>query len=91
MAKREELLGYGEPGTTGVVVPWSKATAGGVAKAVVGGADAEVRLGKPLLPLQDPWNCSTSLFPTFGAFEVSPPGVPKKWILKGEAASHETV
>ena len=25
-----------------------------------------------------------------GALEVSPPGVPKKWILKGEAPSHET-
>ena len=79
MAKREELLGFGDAGTTG-----------GVAEAVAGGVNAGVRLGEPLLPLQDPWYCSTSLFPAVGALEVNPLGMPKKYILKGEALSHET-
>ena len=57
---------------------------------VVGGDDAEVRLGEPLSPLQDPWYFSPFLFPTVGALEVNPPEVPKKWILKGEAPNHET-
>ena len=59
-------------------------------EAVARGADAKVRLGEPLLLLQDPWYCSTSLFPAVGALEVSPPGVLKKWILKGEAPNHKT-
>ena len=50
----------------------------------------EVGLGEPLLPLQDPWYCSSLLFPAVGAPKVSPPRVPKKWILKGEAPSPET-
>ena len=79
MAEREEPLGSGDA-----------STAGGVAEAIAGGADAEVKLGEPLLPLQDSWYHLTSLFPTVGALKVSPPGVPKKWILKGEAPSHET-
>ena len=85
MAKREEQLGSADAGTAGVAVPGSEATARGLADAVVRGTDAEVRLGEPLLPLQDPWYCSTSLFPATGALEVIPPGVPKKWILKSEA------
>ena len=90
MAKREEQLGSADAGIVGVAVPRSEATAGGMANAVARGADAEVRLGEPLLPLQDPWYCSTSLFPVVEAPKVSPPSVPKKWILKGEAPSHET-
>ena len=78
MAEGEEPLGSGDVGTTG-----------GVAEAIVGGANVEVRLGEPLLLLQDPWYCSTFVFPAVGAPEVSPLGVPKKWILKGEAPSHE--
>ena len=89
MAEREEQLGSADAGIVGVAVPRSEATAGGMANAVARGADAEVRLGEPLLPLQDPWYCSTSLFPAAGAPEVIPPSVPKKWILKSEA-SHET-
>ena len=41
------------------------------------------------MPLQDPWYYSTSLFPTIGAPKVGSPGVPKKWILKGEAPSYK--
>ena len=67
----------------------SEAMVGGVAKAVAEGADAEVRLGEPLLLLQDPWYCLTSFFSVVEAPKVSPPSVPKKWILKGEAPSHE--
>ena len=63
---------------------------GGIAEAVTVGAGTEVRLGEPLLPLQDPWYCLTSLFLAVGVPEVYPLGVPKKWILKGEAPSHET-
>ena len=90
MTEGEELLGSGDVGTTRVAVPKSKATARGMAEAVVGSADAEVRLGETLLPLQYPWYCSTFLFPTVGALEVNPPSVLKKWILKGEAHSYET-
>ena len=62
----------------------SEAIAGGEAEAIT------VGIGEPLLPLQDPWYCLTSLFPVVGALEVSPHGVPRKWILKDEALSHET-
>ena len=62
-----------------------------MAEAVAGGDDVEVGLGEPLLLLQDSWYCSSSLFLTVRAPKVSPLGVPKKWILKGEAPSHETV
>ena len=78
MAEREELLGSSDA-----------STAGGVAEVVVRGDDVEVRLGEPLLLLQDLWYCSSFLFQAVGAPEVSPPRVPKKWILKGEAG-HET-
>ena len=71
-------------------MPEGDATAGGVARAAVGGDDMEVGLGEPLLPLQDPWYYLSLLFPTVGAPKVSPPRVPKKWILKGEAPSPET-
>ena len=91
MAKGEESLGSGDVSTTGVVMPEREATARGVAEAAAKGENVEVRLREPLLPLQDPWYCSSSLFPTVGAFEVSPPGLPKKWILKGEAPSHKIV
>ena len=90
MAKGEEPLGSADTSTIGVAVPGSKAMVGGMVEAVTGGADAEVRLGEPLL-LQDLWYCSTFLFPAVGATKVSPPSVPKKWILKGEALSHETI
>nr|POF00013.1 hypothetical protein CFP56_55808 [Quercus suber] len=66
MAEREEQLGSSDAGTVGVAVLGSEAMAGGVAEAV---ASAEVRLGEPLLPLQDPWFCLTSLFPIVGALE----------------------
>nr|POE69350.1 hypothetical protein CFP56_08605 [Quercus suber] len=89
MAEREELLGFGDVSTTGVAVPESEATTGGVVDAIARGDDVEVRLGELLLPLQDPWYCSSSLFPVVGAPQVSPLRVPKKWILKGEAPSHE--
>ena len=51
MAKREEQLGFGGVGTTGVVVSGSEATAGGEVEVVVVGAGAEARQGEPLLPL----------------------------------------
>ena len=90
MAEGEEPLGSGDVGTVGVAMPGSEATAGGASEAVAGDDDVEVRLGEPLLPLQDPWYCSTSLFLAVGALEVNPLGVPKKWILKSVAPSHET-
>ena len=90
MVEREEQLGSSDVGIVGVAVPGGEVVVGGVVKAVAMGADVEVRLGKPLLPQKDPLYCSTSLFPTVGALKVSPPDVPKKWILKGEAPSHET-
>ena len=86
MVEREEQLGSSDVGIAGVAVPRGEI----VVEAVAMGVDVEVRLGKPLLPQKDPWYCSTSLFPTVGAPKVSPPDVPKKWILKGEAPSHET-
>ena len=81
MAEGEKPLGFGDASTVGVAVQESEAT--------VRGDDIEVGPGEPLLPLQDPWYCSSSLFPVAGASKVSPPRVPKKWILKGEAHSHE--
>ena len=83
MAEREEQLGSSDVGTTGVAVPGSEVAAGGEAEAIVMGAGAEARRGEPLY-------YSTSLFLAVEAPEVSPPGVPKKRILKGEAPSHET-
>jgi len=50
-----------------VVVPGSEVAAGGKAEAIAMGASAEARRGEPLLPLQDPWYCLTSLFPAVGA------------------------
>ena len=82
MVEGEELLVSSDASTAEVAVRESEATAGG--------DDVEVGPGESLLPLQDPWYCSSSLFPTVEAPEVSLPGVPKKWILKGEAPSHET-
>nr|POF27003.1 hypothetical protein CFP56_40369 [Quercus suber] len=67
--KGEEPLGFGNASTTGVAVPGSEATAGGAARVVARGANVEVRLGESLLPLQDLWRCSTSLFPLVGALE----------------------
>ena len=90
MAEGEESLGSGDVSTTGVVMLEREAMAKGVAKAAAGGENVEVRLRKPLLPLHDHWYCSSSLFPAVGALKVSPPGVPKKWISKGEAPSHKT-
>ena len=90
MAEGEESLGSGDASTVGVAVPENEATARGMSEALAGDDNVEVRLGEPLLPLQDPWYCSSSLFLAVGALEVNPPGVPKKWILKGEAPSHET-
>ena len=89
MAKREEPLGSENDGATGVAMSGIEAAAGGEVEAIVVGVGAEARQREPLLPLQDPWYCSTSLFPTVGAPKVSPLGVPRKWILKGEAPSHE--
>nr|POE77087.1 hypothetical protein CFP56_71802 [Quercus suber] len=63
MIEGEELLGSGDASIARVVVTKSEATIGGVAEAVAGGDEVEVRLGEPLLPLQDPWYCSSSLFP----------------------------
>ena len=90
MAEGKEPLGPIGVNTAGATVPERDATAGGVARAIVGGDDMEVGTGEPLLPLQDPWYCSALLFPAVGALEVSPPRVLKKWILKGEAPSPET-
>ena len=85
MAEGEEPLGSGDASTIGVAMPKSEATAKGVAEAVVKGDDVEVGLEEPLLPLQDPWYCSSSLFSANRAPKVSPPGVLKKWILKGQS------
>jgi len=90
MVEGGEPLGSSDVSIVGVAMPEREATARGVVKAVAGGDDVEIRLGEPLLPLQDLWYCSSSLFPIVGALEVNPPGVLKKWILKGEAPSHET-
>ena len=84
MAEGKEPLGPSGVNTAGVTVPERDATARGIARVAAGGDDVEVGLGEPLLPLQDPWYCSSLLFPAVGAFEVSPLRVPKKWILKGE-------
>ena len=54
MDEREESLGSGDAGTARLAVPGSEVTVGDVAEAVAGDVDAEVRLGEPLLPLQDP-------------------------------------
>lgn len=89
MAEREELLGFGGANTTRVAMLEGEVAARGEAEVVAVGASAEARRGEPLLPLQDPWYYSTSLFQTNGAPKVGPPGVPKKWILKGEAPSYE--
>ena len=90
MAKGEEPLGPIGVNIAGVTMPERDATAEGVARATARGDDMEVGIGEPLLPLQDPWYCSALLFPAVGAPKVSPPGVPKKWILKGKAPSPET-
>lgn len=90
MVEREELLGSGGASTVGVAVPGGEAITGGEAKVVAVGACTEARRREPLLPLQDPWYCSTSPFPTVGAPKVSPPSVPKKWILRGEAPNYKT-
>ena len=90
MAEEEELLGSGDASTAMVAVRESEATVGGGAEAVAGRDDMEVRPKESLLPLQDLWYCSSSLFPAVGTLEVSPFGVPKKWILKGEVSSNET-
>ena len=87
--EREELLGSSGANTTRVAMLEGEVAAGGEAEVVAVGASAEARRGEPLLPLQDPWYYSTSLFRTNGAPKVGPPGVPKKWILKGEAPSYE--
>nr|POE50280.1 hypothetical protein CFP56_48622 [Quercus suber] len=42
MAEGEEPLGFGDASTTGLAVPESEATTGGVAEAVAGGDDVEV-------------------------------------------------
>ena len=84
-------MGSGDVSTSGVAVLEREAMARGVAKAAAGGDNVEVEPGESLLPLQDPWYCSSPLFPIVGAPEVSPPRVPKKWILKGEASNHETM
>ena len=89
MAKGGEQLGSGDVSPVGVAVLEREAMARGVAEAAAGGDNVEVRLGEPLLPLQDPWYCLSSLFPIVGAPKVSPFGTPKKWILKGEAPSPE--
>ena len=44
MAKGEEPLGSSDTSTIGVAVPGSEAMVGGVVEAVIGGADAKVRL-----------------------------------------------
>ena len=67
MAEREEQLGFGDAGIAGVVMPGSEVVAGGEAEAIAMGASAEARRGEPLLLLQDPWYCLTSLFPAVGA------------------------
>ena len=90
MAKEEEPLGSGGVDTVGVTVPEKDATAGGVTMTAAGSDDVEVGPREPLLPLQDLWYCSSLLFPVVGAPEVSLVGVPKRWILKGEAPSLET-
>ena len=79
MAEGEEPLGPAGVNTARVTVPEKGATTGGVAMAAAGSDDVEVGPRKPLLPLQDPWYCSSLLFPAIGAPEVSPPGVPKRW------------
>ena len=89
MAEEEEPPSSGDVSIAGVVMLEREATARGVAEAAAWGDSVEVRLREPLLPLQDPWYCSSSLFLAVGALKVSLPGVPKKWILKNEAPNHE--
>ena len=87
MAKGEEPLSLSGVNVVRMIVPEKDAMAGGVAMTVAGSDDVEVGPGEPLLPLQDPWYCSSLLFPAVGALEVSPPMAPKRWILKGETPS----
>ena len=61
MAKEEEPLGSGGVDTVGVTVPEKDATAGGVTMTAAGSDDVEVGPGEPLVPLQDPWYCSSLL------------------------------
>nr|POE97722.1 hypothetical protein CFP56_71785 [Quercus suber] len=91
MTKGEKSLGSGDASIVRVVVPECEAMARGVVEAIPRGDDVEVRLEEPLLPLQDSWYCSHSLFPAVGTPKVSPPRMPKKWILKGEAPSLKAV
>ena len=90
MAEGEEPLGPSGVNTIGVTVPEKNATARGIATAAAGSDDVEVGPGEPLLPLQDLWYNSSLLFPVVGALEFSPLGVPKRWILKGEAPNPKT-
>nr|POF24684.1 hypothetical protein CFP56_56768 [Quercus suber] len=78
MAEGEEPLGSDDVSTAGVTVPESEATDGAMTE--------EVGPGESLLSLQNLWYYSSPLFPEIGASEVSPPGVPKKWILKERAS-----
>ena len=59
MAEREEPLGSSDASIARVVVRESEATARG--------DDVEVGPRESLLPLQDPWYCSSFLFPAVGA------------------------
>ena len=53
MAKREKHLDSYGASTAGVAMPGSETTAGDMVEVVAMGADMEVRLGEPLLLLQD--------------------------------------
>ena len=53
MAKREKHLDSYGASTAGVAMPGSETTAGDMVEVVAMGAGMEVRLGEPLLLLQD--------------------------------------
>ena len=90
MAEGEEPLGSSDVSTTRVTVLEIDATVGGVARVATKGDDVEVGLGSPCCHCRTLGIFHLLCSQQLGALEVSPLGVPKKWILKGEAPSHET-
>lgn len=91
MARREETSASSGVETARVAMSGGEAVVGSEVEGLAVGVGVEAKRGEPLLPLQDSWYYSTSLFLVVRATKVSPPGTLKKWILKAEAPNHETV